>query len=516
MRRMLIAALLAVGCAAAVARADLVDDLIAEFKRFYKGNASPAEKIEAIHVLDKADRDKAVEALVDAFDDSDFTVRQAAVEVVGAYRAPECSKWLIDNVVAPKRGPSNAVRAMAAEALGLMGATEASEPLAALLQDADAALIASVCTALGQLKSVSAIPALTKVLKDANDATQIAVIDALGAMKVPEANAPVLALLDDPRWQVRVSVVDALGKLRQKESIQPLIDRLRKEDGRVRDDISKALLSITTFDLGVDPDKWQTQWDRVKDRFVVPTDAEVEKARAAFEAAQLRYQPRGDDFAGIPTKSTRIIYVIDISGSMEDAILNKEKFKLQGRTYSSFVKMEVVKDELIRTIQNLNDTVFFNVLGFATEVKPWNKYGLVQANILNRNKAVEWIKKLQPIGGASQNLKKKAGLSGAAGGGLGRTNTYDALMTALDAKAAQAGYDTNLGSPVDTIFLLTDGEPTAGPITEVDRILSDVRRVIQLRKVTINTVQMGRSENGRVLLQGLATQSGGTYLDLGE
>ena len=84
MRRMLIAALLAVGCAAAVARADLVDDLIAEFKRFYKGNASPAEKIEAIHVLDKADRDKAVEALVDAFDDSDFTVRQAAVEVVGA------------------------------------------------------------------------------------------------------------------------------------------------------------------------------------------------------------------------------------------------------------------------------------------------------------------------------------------------------------------------------------------------------------------------------------------------
>ena len=248
----------------------------------------------------------------------------------------------------------------------------------------------------------------------------------------------------------------------------------------------------------------------------MPTEAELAKAREAFEKALLRYEPGSDDFAGIPTKSRRQLYVIDISGSMEDPLLDREKFRLQGRTYRSFVKMEVVKHELVRTIENLDDTTFFNIIAFATEVKQWKKKGLVQAHILNRKNAAKFVERLKPIGGASQNLKRKGGLSSAAGGGLGKTNTYEALMTALDAKSAQAGYDTDLGSPVDTIFFLSDGDPTAGKITEIDRILAEVQRVNALRKIVIHTINIGNNERGKILMRALAQQSGGVFHDLGK
>lgn len=496
---------------------DEVDETVAEFKRFYKSNKTPQEKIEAIHVLDKLDAPAAVEALVECFDDPDFTVRQEAIVVLGHYRSPECAQWLVDNVLAGRKAKSNEQKIVAIGALASMGdATIAAEPISKLLREKDAEMRRACCAALGKLKAKEQTPPIVALLDDADPTVRIAALDALGMIGDPAAVKEVVAQLEDPKWQVRSAAVNALANLRTKESVQPLIDLLFKEEGRLRDEIARALLSLTTFDFGDNAERWQKQWDSVKDRFQMPTAEEVRKQREEYEKAQLRYAPGTDDFAGIPTKSKRIIYVIDISGSMEDPLLNREKFLLQGRTYKSFVKMEVVKQELMRTIENLNDTVFFNVVAFATNVQKWNKRGLVQANILNRRDASEWISKLQPIGGASQGLKKAGGLTSAAGGGLGKTNFYDALMTALDAKAAQAGYDTNLGSQVDTIFFLSDGDPTAGPITETERILAEVKRVNELRKIVINTINIGKNERGKLLMRDLAAQNGGKFLDLGE
>lgn len=498
------------------APADDVADNIAEFQRFYKGRASVAEKIEAIHVLDHADRLDAVQALVECFDDPDFAVRQTAVEVIGNYRSAECSQFLIDEIVANKHEPNAARKATAVETLARMGHALAAVPIADLLADKDDELRRACARALGALRAKEAAPKLLKLLADRDPTVRIAALDALGPIAEPSTNAAILDCLKDDRWQVKAAAIGALAAVRQKESVQPLIELLRAETGRLREDVQRALLSLTTFDLGTDADRWQTAWDRVKDRFVVPTEAELKKAREAFEKTQQRYKPGSDDFAGVPTKSKRILYVIDISGSMEDPLMNREKFVLQGRTYSSFVKMEVVKDELTRTISNLDDTVFFNVLAFATEVKPWKKQGLVQANILNRSNAVDWIKKLQPIGGASQSLKRSAGLTLSSGGALGKTNFWDSLMTALEAKSSQKGYDTDLGSPVDTIFFLSDGDPTAGPVTETDRILAEVKRVNTLKKIAINTINIGKNDKGKVLMRALAEQNGGTFLDLGE
>lgn len=497
---------------------EVMNELIDEFNRFYKGRASVAEKIEAIHVLEGADSPVAVEALVECFDDKDFSVRQTAIEVLGGYRNVECAQWLIDNIIANRRLRDTEKKVVSVEAVSAMGHEVAVAPIIELLdqEKRDDDVKRACIRALGRLQAKSAADVVAAALEDSEATVRIAALDALSEIKAPSSNAAVLARLDSNLWQERSSAMNALANIRQKESIQPLIDQLSKEEGRLIDDVLEALLSLTTFDLGNKPEKWQETWDRVKDRFEVPSEEAIRKARESYEQALLRYQPGTDDFAGIPTKSKRIVYVIDVSGSMEDPLLDREKFKLQGRTYRDFVKMEVVKHELARTIENLDDTVFFNVISFATKVKPWNKRGLVQANILNRKSAAKWVRKLKPLGGASQNLKKKAGLSLSAGGGLGKTNTYEAILTALDAEAAQAGYDTDLGSPVDTIFFLSDGDPTAGPVTEIDRILAEVRRVNSLRKISIHTISIGKNDRGKALMRALAQQNDGTFLDLGE
>lgn len=502
----------------ALAADEVTDDLIAEFKRFYKGRASVAERIEAIHVLAGVDRPEAVEALVACFDDPDYAVRRTVVDVLGGYRNEACARWLIDNIVENRRLRNPDRLATAIEVLGRMGRPEAAGAILAALERnrRQEQVVFSALEALGRLRAREAVPAVLDLLESRNPAVRIAALDALGEIRDPSANAAVLEHLDADRWQERAAAVAALTKLRCKESIQPLIDRLRVEDGRLREDVNAALVSLTTFNLDPKPDKWQEVWDRVKDGFRVPTEKEIEEARRRFEESQLRYEPSKEDFAGIPTKSKRIVYVIDISGSMEEPLLDRSRFKLKGRTYRDFVKIEIVKEELARTIENLDDTVFFNVIAFATKVKKWKKQGLVQANILNRKAAAKWVRKLKPIGGASQSLKKKAGLTASAGGGLGKTNTYDALMTALDAKAAQAGYDTDLGSPVDTIYFLSDGDPTAGPVTEIDRILDEVDRVNALRKVTIHTISIGRNDRGKVLMRELARRNNGMFIDLGE
>lgn len=495
---------------------EATDEMIAEFQRFYRGKASVAEKIEAIHVLDRSDSVAAVEALVECFDDKDYSVRQTAVEVLGSYRRPECAQYLIDQIVTNRRMKNGLHKIVAIEALAMMGHDIAVEPIAELLGAKEKEMQRSAALALGKLRARQAASRVAELLKESDPTVRIAALDALGEIREGSVNAAVLEQLEDDRWQVRASAIGALALLRQKESIQPLIDLLRKEKGRLIDDILSSLLSLTTFDLGNKPDRWQEVWDRLKDRFEVPSEADIQKARESYEKAMLRYDPAADDFAGIPTKSRRIIYVIDISGSMEDPLLNREKFKLQGRTYSAFVKMEVVKHELARTIENLDDTVFFNIIAFATKVKPWKKRGLVQANILNRKAAAKWVKKLKPIGGASQGLKRRAGLSLSSGGGMGKTNTYEALMTALEAKSADRGYDTDLGSPVDTIFFLSDGDPTAGPITEPDRILKAVNKVNALRKIKIHTINIGKNTRGKILMRELARMNDGTFLDLGE
>ena len=78
----------------------------------------------------------------------------------------------------------------------------------------------------------------------------------------------------------------------------------------------------------------------------------------------------------------------------------------------------------------------------------------------------------------------------------GATNVHDALALAF------------ADDEVDTIYLLTDGYPSAGPIVQPAALAREVQRWNTGRGIVIHTVALGGRSD---LLERLATDSGGDH-----
>lgn len=491
---------------------DAAEEQIAEFKKFYRPTRTTHEKVEAIWVLDGLDRESAADLLLEACGDEQFPVREAALQVLSGFRS-EPVRTLLRAEARSEGGTKNGRRSGAIQTLGLLRDVESVPTLIANLEHKDFEVRRASIVALGRIGAEAAIDPLILQLRSEEQALRTAALDALGAIRNPPRTlAAMLPLLEADVWQVRAAAIQALGNLRVKEAVQPLIDALRREEGRLRDDAAQALLRTTAFEWGDDVEAWQRWWDGIRDRFEVPSDAELAKRLEAIAANEARYRTKEADFVGVPTKSRRIVFVIDTSGSMEDLIGDIKNFKLKDRGYRSYMKMDIVKDELCRTIEGLEPNVRFNIVTFATEVKLWKK-GLVAANVVNKGGALKHVQGLKPIGGASQGFNARAGLSGAAGLSGGKTNTYAALMAALEA-GGRGLYDKHYDSQVDTVFFLSDGVPSTGEYVEKDEILAEVRRVNSLRKLVIHTIAIGDMEHA--MMEQLAQQNGGVFVDLGK
>jgi hypothetical protein len=230
-----------------------------------------------------------------------------------------------------------------------------------------------------------------------------------------------------------------------------------------------------------------------------------------MKASKARYGPVVEDgtaYHGIETPSKRILFIIDISGSMEELVIERSSF--EGRGYKNYTKMEIAKGELSRTIEGLGPNVRFNILAFAADVAPWKK-GLAQANVVNRSNALKWIEKLQPIGGSGAQA-----LASALGGGdleKGRTNTYGALIAALD-YAGRGMQDRYYQSEIDTIFFLSDGRPTAGEYVETRDIVERITDINKLKKLVMHTIAIGQFQKD--FMRDLAERNGGLFVDLGK
>jgi Mg-chelatase subunit ChlD len=354
------------------------------------------------------------------------------------------------------------------------------------------------------------VPALIVPLcLDTEPAVRCASLDSLALLRSPLVVDPALALLTDPVWQVRASAVSALGVVRRRESIEPLIERMALEEGRLVADIGRSLEEITGRGFGQRLESWQQFWATFKDRFQIPTDAELAKLREAQAKTREKYSPPGSvSYHGIETPSRRILFVIDVSGSMESEVVEKERFA--AGDYPSMLRIDIVKTELMRTIEKLEPYVEFNVLAFATDVTQWKKE-LVPANVLSKSSALEWVGRLESIGGASKEDLARAGLVGSANLEAGKTNTYAALMAALGVEPGAKRDEYSVA--MDTIFFMSDGRPSHGDYVDTDDILREVRLANSVRKVVIHTIALGEFQ--KEFMRSLASENGGVFVDLG-
>ena len=304
----------------------------------------------------------------------------------------------------------------------------------------------------------------------------------LGRLSGADARAlpALLGALDDDASVVRLAAVAALSSVREPQVVGALVRCLASAEGRLADDCRLALQGLTG-ERHADAAAWTAWWEAQGDGYVVPDEAT--SAQAAPPAPRSRTVTRLDQPAGRTVfedvRSSRVVFVVDVSYSMRVRVLGGDQ---------PMTRLEYVQAELRRTLEELDDADRFNLVAFSADVKLWKKK-LTKADRRGKGSALKWLAALRPDAD---------------------TNIHDALEVAF------------LHDDVDTIYFLTDGNPTAGALTVNDEILAAVRAWNAGRNVRVHTVAFlaGDAEAFQVVenkgmatrfLEALASENQGTF-----
>lgn len=504
--------LLSVILGAPLAAQDL--ETVKDFQKFFRRYKETAERVEAILALEGIEHAKVVDVLVPVLKDKEPEVVDAAVRVLGQFHERSPVDQLLARLEKEKKEP---LRVGILRALALGAYPNPGEPVVECLQDKSWDVRRRAVDVLASTGNAAHAEVLAPLCTDKEAAVRGAAFDGLAALHSDLVRPLATAALDDAAWQVRASAIHALGSVRHRDSIPPLIARMRIEEGRLLADLADALRDLTGRAFGMRTELWERFWSNYGDRYQIPTDEELATLRAAQAARAAEYKPVGQvSYHGIDTPSRSILFVVDVSGSMENEVIDRERFA--DGDYPSYTRIDIVKTELARTIENLKPYVRFNVIAFATDVRRWKK-SLVPANVLGKSSARDWVMRLEPIGGPSAEDLARAGLVGAANLEGGKTNTLGALTAALESDASggrggRGGRADDYMVAVDTVFFLSDGKPTTGRFVDPDDILREVRKINELRRVVVHTIALGQFQ--KTFMKRLAKENGGVFVDLGE
>ncbi len=486
-------------------------EILKEFKKYFRKYKDPVERMEAIMALEDVEDPKVVTVLVKLIKDKDASVRQTAINVLATFGTRAPIDALLLRLAEEK---DSLLRGGILQAIELGKYHHDGVATSECLADKDWRVRRAALKVLGNLGNQELLPLIVPLALDKESGVRTACLDALAQMKSKQVVPLAQAALHDDVWQVRSSAIHALGAVRDLSSLPLLIETMEKEEGRLIVDLSLALDQLTGRGPIKNPAVWRSFWDAYSTRYELPTDEALAKMFAKREENAALYKVKeGTSYHGVDTPSRSILFVIDVSGSMEDEVTEKERFK-DGK-YPSYSRMDITKTELARTIAGLEPYVKFNILSFATDIAPWKK-GLVSANVLNKSSAESWIKKLEPIGGNSKQELAEVGFGSTAAIGKGKTNTWGALATALSIPLdpnKKKGKKDPYRVDVDTIFFLSDGRPTTGYFVKTEAILKGILEANELRKVVIHTIAIG--EFDKQFMQRLAKGSGGVFVDLG-
>ncbi|MEW6747093.1 MAG: HEAT repeat domain-containing protein [Planctomycetota bacterium] len=356
----------------------------------------------------------------------------------------------------PRKPRDWRARARLAEVLGKIGSELACEELHKLLDDSDPRVVCYAAEALGLIRAAASVAPLSKLLKASN-------------------------------WQVRAFAVTSLQEIGHVDAIAALIKALSGETGILSRMIGDALVKLTGASFGSNYEAWSNWWRENADQLAAQG---AKKVSVPPKAAVPSHDPF--TYYGIKTVSERVLFVVDISDSMNDQA-DETVVPPDGmpkRTGNKRPKILVAKDQLVDALVQLAPATSFNIITYNKYVQSW-KPALVQATPRNKNEALAYV------------LDIKASEA---------TNIFEALELAFE-YAGSGAYDRAYPSQVDTIFFLTDGKPTEGRIQDPQEILEAVRRLNRVSAVTIHTIGVGYLHD-REFLKAMATQNGGQYVNV--
>ena len=344
----------------------------------------------------------------------------------------------------------------------------AAELAALLPTETDAKVREAIIENLSIHKSDFARLTLIRALYDPLKGTRIAAIRGLSQyqhVSVPEELVRIVPLADDDEVQAIFGSLRALWG----GPSEFRVDKAERE----------ALLRW-----------WDNNKDRVADQFLKLGARGIASGRKPPPATEAQWQDR--NFYGLRVESSRVLFVVDVSLSMEEPAKKPAKGTATGDPEPGadgkpLKKIDVAKNELRRVLRSLPDGTQCGLVFFSATEKVWDQ-GMVVMGPDTRAKAIKWVDDLKT---------------------LAATNIYDALEEAFLIGTPKD--PLNAAGPPDTIFFVSDGAPTAGKFLDPLMIRTQVKRWNAGRNIKIHVVGVG-DDHDVVFCRNLAEENGGYYV----
>ncbi|MDI6788823.1 MAG: hypothetical protein QME51_10670, partial [Planctomycetota bacterium] len=343
----------------------------------------------------------------------------------------------------------------------------------------------SALLALSEIKPEESVSYLESALQDSASEVRIGVIESL--LKTEKGKQSILKnaldLLMDKNRAVAVTTARALKNIRQTQSVKTLLEYLPKAPITIHYDIICSLSGLTGLQLGVDIKPWLNWYEANKDKIEVFSSEDSPaflKSVRISEEADTTSGMTIPTFFNIPAIGSRIVFIIDFSGSM----------KYSAKESESERKIDLAIKELENTLKTLKEDTRFNIIILSTEATRIGKRKAFQTMLPalpdNKKQALNFIKSLWD---KLEDIRR------------GRGDHYDALIEALSEPE------------VDTVFLLSDGSPTYGTYIYNDNIIENIYNYNRFKKAVIHTIITGKKGTDVELMKKLAEMSNGICVE---
>lgn len=388
---------------------------------------------------------------------------------------------------------------------------------------------------------------LAELADDKAPHVQIAALDALAERAdAKSVDLFLKAIRDEKRgWEAKLAALRGIERTADEAAVDSLIEGLGKvklDERRLKDAYLRILRKLVGADLETDDaNAWKAAWTAKKEGkdFLRPGEGGT--------------VAEPTEFFGLKTKSTRIVFILDRTGSMAHPLLGqaspkpapeppkkpevatgggkKERPEIAAaRDEAARIKkkvderkvetrMDALKKEFVNTIYGLDEKVWFGVVFYEGNHQPWKDH-LVPATWSQKLEIIRETEKLQPSG---------------------PTNIWGALEHAFRyveqpqrpdlMQVDRKGNYATLVAGADTFFLMTDGAHNTGKflnekatspldVCDVAAFSAEVRKIHRLRKVVIHTVCLGSEAQNPGLLpdpklmQKIAEETGGEFTQI--
>jgi len=393
------------------------------------------------------------------------------------------------------------VRAWTAELLGIYGDQEYTRTLTKALKDKDPRVRASAAEALGRLvfpdknqATEKAVLALTKVTSgkhpfertnalialmklapedwtqkyilategraaDKDGGVRCALLGALPELAPGQVEAVSARALDDEDWRVRLQAVNHLAAARSKTAIDRLIDATEDERPTIRLRAMDYLRELTGQGHR-QTQGWRAWWKNSRATFTFPEgSAKGQKPTSEGETVAT--------YNGIRVDSDHVAFLIDKSSAMREQLVS------QGKSKEMFAQAQ-----LEEVLGKLPEGVTFNVYTYELDVEVFSEKGPLELTKKSKKKALDFVKDQ-------------------------RTKASKDIWQVLEMVVSDPH--------IDTIYLLSSGEPDTGKYVHWNRVTAHLQDINRYQMVTVHTIAY--SDNGwyREQMEKIAQATGGEF-----